>query len=475
MLSGTTQLTLSSALMRLLSIVTLPILTSLLSPQAYGVAALAGTVISLASVVGLAGIDMSYMRAFHSAQPPSGATVEHYCWRFAIFGGLLASAVSAAALYWFGGTVLGRDPLLTTLVALGVIASVLHTMAQSRALVADRYRAIAVTTVLTGVIVAGASIGIAMWRPDALALLIPMLLGYMLPVLMLGVPPLGRLAKRSPLTREEGLTLARIGVAGVITAPMFWLLTASDRWFLERFHGAEAVGVYSVGYSVAVVGMVLNNSVMSVWQPEAAREYEADPNQARLTLGRLMSRLIAVMAVIWLAVSASGGDIVRWLANERFHGAAAFVPFVAGGVFFYGVLRLANTGLLLVKQLKWAAVWWLVGGVACTLINFALVPDFGGMGAAIAQWLSFVVIALGILHTAQARFRMVLDWNRLGATVVVVVVAGYLLAPPWHTVPPLSLLMKFPVGVMVALAVAWWTAPDWCAQGLQYVRRRAAG
>lgn len=59
LVSAMTQLTLSSGVVRLLSIVTMPILTALLSPQAYGVAALAGTVISLESVFGLAGVDMS--------------------------------------------------------------------------------------------------------------------------------------------------------------------------------------------------------------------------------------------------------------------------------------------------------------------------------------------------------------------------------------------------------------------------------
>src|SRR5436305_13671501 len=100
LVSGTTQLTLSSAVVRLLSIVTIAILTSLLSPQAYGMAALVGTVISLVSVFALAGIDVTYIRAYHSTQPPSGASVEHYCWRFAISAALL-TAVCGAAAWWF--------------------------------------------------------------------------------------------------------------------------------------------------------------------------------------------------------------------------------------------------------------------------------------------------------------------------------------------------------------------------------------
>ncbi|MCC6134850.1 MAG: hypothetical protein IT491_05670 [Gammaproteobacteria bacterium] len=94
------------------------------------------------------------------------------------------------------------------------------------------------------------------------------------------------------------------------------------------------MGIYSIGYSVAIVGMMVNSAVMSVWLPEATREYEQDPARAQMTLGRFMSRLIAAMALIWLVVAATGGDIIRWLANERFHATADVVPYIAGGVFF---------------------------------------------------------------------------------------------------------------------------------------------
>jgi O-antigen/teichoic acid export membrane protein len=186
-----------------------------------------------------------------------------------------------------------------------------------------------------------------------------------------------------------------------------------------------------------------------------------------------MSRLIAAMAIVWLAAAAAGGDIVRWLANERFHAAADYVFYIAGGVFFYGVLRLANTGLLLANQLKWGALWWLAGGLVCALLNLALVPSYGGVGAAITQSVSFAFIALGILASSQAKFSVHLDWSRLATTILVVLAAGVFLAPPWHRTAPLSLLMKLPIGIAVAVVVAWIMAPDWCVKGVDYLRRRA--
>lgn len=469
--SGTTQLTLSNSIVRLLSIVTMPILTTLLTPQDYGVAALVGTAISLVSVVALAGIDMSYSRAYHSAQPPSGTAVEHFCWRFAILVALPTSVI-AAAVWW----IISRDSVefergLAILLALGIVASVGNTMVNTRARLAGRYRAMALVIVASGIIGAATSIAIAVWwRQDAIALLLPMIIGYLLPILLLGAPSMATLVKRSVLARGEGMALIKIGLAGVVTAPMYWLLSSSDRWFLQHYHGAESVGVYSIGYSVAIVGMMVNNALMSVWLPEAAREYEQDRERARTTLGRLMSRLIAAMAIIWLIATAAGGDIVRWLANARFHAAAEVVPYVAGGVFFYGVLHLANTGLLLAKKLKWAALWWLAGGLVCILLNLTLVSQLGGIGAAITQSISFAFISIGILASSQAIFRVHLDWIRLALALTVVAAAGTVMAPSWNETAQLSLLSKIPVVFAVAAVVAWLVAADWCAMGVQYLR-----
>jgi O-antigen/teichoic acid export membrane protein len=172
-------------------------------------------------------------------------------------------------------------------------------------------------------------------------------------------------------------------------------------------------------------------------------------------------------------VAAAGGDIIRLLANERFHASAEFVPFIAGGVFFYGTSQLFAHELMLVKQLKWAALWWFVGGVVCTLLNIVVVPRWSGFGAAMAQSASFTFISFGILATSQAYYPIQLARWRLALVMITILIAGVFLAPQWHALPSVSLLMKFPIGIGVASFTALVTAPDWCARGIEYVRPRA--
>jgi O-antigen/teichoic acid export membrane protein len=472
LISGTVQLTLSQGVVRLLSIVTMPIMTSLLTPQAYGVATLLGTVISLVSVFALAGIDVTYARAYHSSQPPSGAVVEFFCWRFAILASLITAALAAFVWWIIARDSVELDQSLAILLMSGIVLSVVNAMAQMRARLTNRYRAMALTIITGGIIGPLVSIGIAVWwRQDALALILPMLLAYLIPVLLLGAPSILGLMKPSGLERGEGAALIKIGLAAIVTAPIYWLLSSSDRWFLQYYHGSEAVGVYAIGYSVATIGMMINSAVMSVWLPEASREYEQDRELAKATLGRLMSRLIAAMALIWLIAAAAGGDVVRLLANERFHASAEFVPFIAGGVFFYGTAQFALYGLVLAKQFKWAALWWFVGGLVCTLLNFALVPRYAGLGAAITQSVSFAFISLVIITTSQVMYPLQLAWKRLGIVMAMILSAGVLLAPSWHATALLSLLIKLPFGIAVATITAWIMAPDWCARGINYLQR----
>lgn len=473
LLSGTVQLTLSNAVVRLVSIVTMPIMTALLPPHAYGVASLVGTVISLVAVFALAGIDMSYSRAYHSSKPPSGAVVEHFCWRFAIVMALLTAALAAFAWWLFSKSSSELDQGMTVIIAIGIVVTVGNTMTLTRARLAGRYRAMASTIIAGGIFGPMLSIGIAAWwRQDALALLLPMLLSYLLPMLMLGAPPITTLFKPSGMAHDDAASLIKIGLAGVVTAPIYWLLSSSDRWFLQHYHGAEVVGIYSIGYSVAIVGMMVNSAVMSVWLPEAAREFEQDPEQAKITLGRFMSRLVAAMAIVWLVVTAAGGDMVRLLANERFHAAGDVVPYLAGGVFFYGILHLANVGLLLANKLKWAMWWWFAGGLIGLLMNWALVPRLGAVGAAITQCISFTFISIGVLISSQAVFRVQLEWSRLALAVVIVVAAGVVMGTPWHASALHSLILKMPIGLAVTAVISWMMAPDWCVKCFQYLYNR---
>jgi O-antigen/teichoic acid export membrane protein len=415
---------------------------------------------------------MTYVRAYQSVDPPSGESAELYLWRVAIGVSLLTGIFGTVAWYFWLANWLALNRSFAFVLGLGVVLTISSVMAQVRARLNNRYARLSIATVLAGVISLGLSVAAAMWwRRDAIPLLLAVIVTFTVILVVLGTPKIHLLIRRSELHSAQKVGLIKIGIAGIVTAPMYWIMSSSDRWFLGYYQGADAAGVYTIGFNVAAVGLMVNAAILSVWLPEASREYERDKEVARTELGRLMSRLVVGLALTWLAVTAAGGDLVRWLSDERFHAASAYVPYIAAGVFFYGVMHLSNVGLLLSKQMKWAAAWWLFGGVFCVSVNLILVPLFGGLGAAVTQAISFALMATGILATSQRIYRMELDWRRLGVTAFLVVPIGAGMSPSWHAIPVLSLLMKLPVGILATVLVAWLAAADWFRRGLDAIRR----
>lgn len=458
--SATAQLTLSSASVRLLSLVTMPVLTHLLAPSAYGTAAMAGTVVSLVSVFGLAGMDMSYVRAYHSSSTLSGQAVELFAWRYALGAGIVSCALLLASWHVIAD-MFSLPEYLGGLLGIGVILSLASTMAQARARINNRYRAISISLVASGLGVAAVSLGVAQWwRQDELPLILSIGAGYLIPLLILGSPSLAQLYKSSGLSPNDRRKIFTIGLAGTVTAPAYWLISSSDRWFLGYFQDTTAVGIYSMGYSVAIMGMMTNNAVLSVWTPETVKKFESNPDQAPIQLGRTAERLVAGFACVWLAITAAGGDMIRLLAAPAFHQGVVVVPFIAAAVMFHGIIHIANAIFLLMKHLQRTVWFWIVGGALSILLNMFLIPKLGILGAAISQACSFGVIAVGMTMGAQSIYPLQLNWLRLGGVLAGSCFMAILMFPAWASTPTLSLLLKLPIGIMTTIIAIRVVAPE---------------
>ncbi len=452
--SASTQLTLSRASVRLLSLVTMPILTHLLAPKAYGTVAMVGTLISLVSVFVLAGMDMSYMRSFNdkSSEIPF-EQVEIFVWRYIIIAGGLA-ALFLIVVWPLFAPLFSLPNYLGPYLGAGILFCLVNTMAQTRSRLNGHYRLLAIAIFASGVAAATVSVGIAYWwRRDELALLLSMLVGYLVPTLLLGGPSLSKISNSSGMLVSERKAVAKIGLAGIITAPAYWLISSSDRWLLGYFENANSVGIYSVGCSVAMMGMMINNAIHAVWTPETVNEFNNHPDTAQTKLGLVTEKIICAFGCLGLTVVAAGGDIIRFLAAPVFHEAADIIPFIAIAVFFHGITHLANASLLLMKQLHYSMWCWIAGGVLCLGMNLLLIPLLGRTGAALTQALSMAAIAVFVSWFAQRVYPLQIRWSRLLILLTGLLLCGIVMAPPWSALPLVSLGMKLPVGIIIVLII----------------------
>lgn len=460
-LAGTGLIAAAGAAVKLIGLLSSPILTRLAGPSPYGVVALAGTISSLATTVALMGMDLSYARYFFEDAGQGRERVERFCWRFTLGTGAVMSIL--AGWVWRRTDDTSGSPWgIAAIVAASTFAAAVIAMATTRQRVRGRYTRISAATVSGSLVGVPLSLLLAwLWRADAYALLLGALAGSAVTAAVLGLPPAGSLLSPSGLDGTQRRDLVRMGAAAAVTAPMFWVMNSADRWFLAAWAGEGPVGIYSFAAGIGMAGTMVIGALTTAWFPEMSREYETLRENALGNIGRLWARFAVMHMVTWLAVAAAGGDTIRLVADPRFHEGAVLVPWLAGGIFFYGMAALANTGLFLAKTQGPAAAWWVAGAACNVACNALLVRRFGPMGASLSLVAGFAVIAAGTTWSAQSRLYLPIPWGRILAAGSITLAAGAFSHSPWSAAPIYSLLMKLPAGAAVAAVVAWIAAPDW--------------
>ncbi|NWG02549.1 MAG: oligosaccharide flippase family protein [Syntrophaceae bacterium] len=455
---------LANGLNRLFAILAAPVLTRILGPVPYGVMALVGTVTSLASTLSLLGIDMGYVRFYFSKTNKTGQAVEKFCWRYAIFSSVIVGILSMCL--W--RILLGKpynNFFIALLVGFTVILFVANTMSQTGARLREKYRRIGWAIVASGVFATLITILLAiLWRADEWPLLIGFTIGILMSVTIMGFPKGISLTKPSELATREKWSIVRLGLPGLVTGIMYWILSSSDRWFLKHFWGEQAVGVYSFAYNVAIIGIIVNTAMVLTWFPESIRTYEQDRQEASTILGEVWGGLAFLLCLVWLMVASIGGDTIRLLADSRFHGGAAYVPWIAGGVYFYGMAQLANTGLLISRNMKPAAQLWLIGGFINLISNYFVIRVWGAYGAAIINCLSFGFIYLGVMWKSGKYYKLNLKKRKLLVAALVILICGVLMGPSWHAYPLASIGLKLPTYFGISICLIWLILPNWVHQ-----------
>ncbi|HEX6750629.1 MAG TPA: oligosaccharide flippase family protein [Longimicrobium sp.] len=266
--------------------------------------------------------------------------------------------------------------------------------------------------------------------------------------------------------------LARFGAPLIVVSLGSFVLTFSDRYFLNWFTDTASVGVYALAYRFSFVLSTLTVVPFSqVWEPrrfEVARRPDAGEVYRRMFL--YYSLVLVGGAALMTAVIR---DVLAVMAAPEFLPAHRVVPLILVATILQQWAAYACVGLYL-RSRTGVLAWVSVASVAVTLLlNALLIPRFGMMGAAWAT-IGAYVLRFGLTYAfSQAAYRIHYPWARVSVLVMLFlgVSAARLL------VTPSSLRASLAFGLLLALAtlVVGWQVLDAGAKAALrgFLRRRA--
>lgn len=169
-----------------------------------------------------------------------------------------------------------------------------------------------------------------------------------------------------------------------------FVLHYSDRYFLRAYDSLESVGLYSLAYKFAMLlSLLVANPFAQIWAPKALEIQKDDPEGAPPVLRRILCHYNAVLVAGALGLALFAGEVIRVMADPEFYAAERTVPILCVAMLFFGYRQLSYVGAVFRERSDVIGLGTLVAAGIAIAGNFALIPRWGPMGAAVATAFAF--------------------------------------------------------------------------------------
>ncbi|MEE9163105.1 MAG: oligosaccharide flippase family protein [Candidatus Neomarinimicrobiota bacterium] len=225
-------------------------------------------------------------------------------------------------------------------------------------------------------------------------------------------------------------TLLRFGLPLLVAGLFTMTIELADRYFLRWLTDLQTVGIYSAGYKLGLLMLIVVMGFTLGWQPFLLRR--GKEAGARQVFARIATYLVAIMATLLLTAAAWVDELVRLplgrftLFGQDYWSSTPIVPIVMLGYLFFGLYVLLMPGILLAERTRWVILFRFSGAATNVGLNLMLIPILGAMGAAVATCVSFAVMALFTFLIIQRVYPIPFEWGRL-ARIAALVTLGLLL------------------------------------------------
>lgn len=207
-----------------------------------------------------------------------------------------------------------------------------------------------------------------------------------------------------------GLPYIPAGLAGIA-------IQVIDRPIVKALTDDATLGVYQANYRLGVLMMLVVGMFDYAWRPFFLSH--AKDQDAKELFAKVFTYFVALMMFVFVTASVFIEDLVRirilsrYFIHPDYWGGLSIVPVVLLAYVFTGAYVNFVVGVYLEKKTKYLPYATGAGALVNVAVNFALIPKFGLMGAAVATLLSYVVMAIGIYFPSQRLYHVRYEWGKI--------------------------------------------------------------
>jgi len=220
---------------------------------------------------------------------------------------------------------------------------------------------------------------------------------------------------------KKGFSIALFKSSFKFGFPLIWsefshlLLNYVDRYFIQFYLGATAVGLYSAGYSL---GTYVTEGIVYPISYAMAPIYmrllfEKGEEETKAFISNTYRYYVLIAFPAAFGFMGLGKDLLVVLATDKYSGAGVILPYVIVGQLIHYSTLILDVGLMIRKKTYIFPIVTMLSVLLNCLLNVVLLPRFGILGAAVATILSYLFYGGVIVYYSFREFRFSIDWSSI--------------------------------------------------------------
>ena len=225
---------------------------------------------------------------------------------------------------------------------------------------------------------------------------------------------------RFSFSLNKAKQLIQFGWPFVFSGLGAFILTYSDRFFLNYYWDLSLIGIYSLAYKFGFLLMMFPvTPLMNIWMVQrfdlvAKEGYQKMFNQ-------FLCWFFIVTLAVGLGVSLIVQDVLKIMSAPAFWDASKIVPIIIFAYFLQACTDFFNFGIFHSGKTIHMAYGTGLSAIVIVAMSFLLIPVYGVYGAAWATLISFAVRLVYIYRASQRLFRIDFELGRPISTTLIAI------------------------------------------------------
>lgn len=169
-----------------------------------------------------------------------------------------------------------------------------------------------------------------------------------------------------------------------------WILTFSDRVFIERYYNLADVGIYSMAYQIAALVGLFTSSFGMAYDPLFFKL--ANSNDQKFAKDKLSSYnqlYLIIVILICFCLSFFSKEAVALVLNKKYINVYLYIPLISFSYLFVSAGSVTSQFFQQSKKMKANMYISIFTAVLNVILNFLLIIPFGTYGAVFSTIISF--------------------------------------------------------------------------------------